>query len=84
MATITPSEYAYLRDYIQDNPSKERERHLKKELTALLKLAKLAYILVDINELHESILMGNKEWDDWADSYIRDLRQALNRHIGEG
>ena len=82
MVTITPSEYAYLRDYIQNNPSKEREQHLKKELGALLKLATVAHVVFDINELHKSILMGNKEWDDWADNYIRDLRNANNKHIG--
>jgi hypothetical protein len=82
MTTITPKEYAYIRDYIKDNPSKERELHLKKELGALLKLATVAYVVFDINKLHESILMDNKEWNDWADSYIRDLRTALNKHIG--
>ena len=84
MTTITPKEYAYLRDYIRDDPSEEREQHLKMELGALLELATVAYVLVDIEELHRSILMDNKDWDGWADNYIRDLRKALGKHIGEG
>ena len=51
------------------------------ELGALLKLATVAYVLLDINELHRSILMDNKEWNDWADNYIRDLREALDSHL---
>ena len=86
MVTITPREYAYIRDYIQENPDdeiiEERKTHLKKELGALLKLATVAHVILDITELHKSILMDNKEWDDWADNYIRDLRTANNKHIG--
>jgi hypothetical protein len=80
MVTITPEEYAYIRNCLSDYEGaerQEREEHLKKELNTLLELAKKACILLDIDKLHRSIIVDdNDTWNDWANTYIRELQET--------